>query len=121
MSRYLLLLLLNTPFIIAGILTAITRYKLGHSSRRRLVVQIAFWVILFTGLASAGFVYEKLFAYGFTQTESLSLFDVVQITLIVILIYVANRMRQKLEAVDKRLKDLHQELSIKLSINQNKE
>jgi hypothetical protein len=115
MSRYFLLLLLNTPFILAGILTALTQYKLRHATRRRMIVQIGFWIVLFASLASAQIIYESLFSYGLTQTESLSLFDVVQITLIVTLVYAFNRMRMKLEVMDRRVSNLHQELSIRLS------
>ena len=116
MSRYFLLLLLNAPFILAGILSAFTQYKLQHASKGRMAFQVAFWMILFICLASAQTIYETLFTRGLTQTESLSLFDVVQITLIIILLYVVNRMRLKIEFIDKRLRDLHQELSIKLSV-----
>jgi hypothetical protein len=115
MSRYLLLLLVNIPFILAGILTAITQYKLGNSSKGRLLLQIGFWILLFICLALTQSIYETLFANGLTQTESLSLFDVVQITLIVTLLYIVNRLRLKVEAIDKRSRDLHQELSIKFS------
>ena len=108
MSRYFLLLLLNTPFILAGILTAITQYKLRHATKRKMIVQIGFWLLLFVSLASAQGVYESLFLNGLTQTESLSLFDVVQITLIVTLLYIVNRIRMKLEVMDKRVSDLHQ-------------
>lgn len=115
MSRYLLLFLLNLPFILAGILSAITHYKLGRSTKSRLATQISIWLLLLVGLAIAEPLYEWLFARGLTQTESLSLFDVVQITAIVVILYIANRTRLKLEVVERRLNDLHQELSIRLS------
>jgi hypothetical protein len=115
MSRYLLLLLLNLPFILAGILSAITQYKLGRASKRRLITQVFIWLLLLIGLVIAEPLYNWLIARGFTQTESLSLFDVVQITAIVVLLYIANRTRLKLEILERRLQDLHQELSIRLS------
>jgi hypothetical protein len=115
MSRYLLLLLLNLPFILAGILSAITQYKLDRTSKRRLIIQVFVWLLLLLGLAIAEPLYNWLFARGLTDTEPLSLFDVVQITAIVVLLYIANRTRLKLENVEHRLQDLHQELSIRLS------
>ena len=115
MSRYLLLFLLNLPFILAAIISQITQYKLGRSSKRRLYVQLAIWLIILVGLASAETIYEWLRANELTQTESLSLFDVVQITAIVIVFYIANRSRQKIEVLERRINDLHQELSIRLS------
>lgn len=114
-SRYLLLLLLNLPFIIAAVISQITLYKLGKSSKKRLYVQLVIWLVILIGLISAEGFYEWLHSNGLTQTESLSLFDVVQITAIVMLLYVTNRSRQKIESLETRLNDLHQELSIRLS------
>lgn len=115
MSRYLLLFLLNLPLILLAILGLITQYKLGRSSKRRLYVQLSVWVLIAIGLLTAEPIYNWLFTQGLTQTESLSLFDVVQITAIILLFYIANRTRAKLEALDRRVHDLHRELSIRLS------
>lgn len=115
MSRYLLLFLLNFPLILLAVLGQITQYKLGRSSKRRLYVQLLIWSLVAASLLSAELLYNWLFSRGLTQTESLSLFDVVQITAIVMLFYAANRSRAKLEILERRVQDLHQELSIKLS------
>lgn len=115
MSRYLLLFLLNLPFILAGSLSAITQYKLGRSSRQRLTAQLVLWTIVLVGLALAQPLYGWLFQNNLTVSEPLSLFDVVQITSIVVVFYIANRSRLKVEALEQRVQDLHQELSIKLS------
>lgn len=115
MSRYLLLFLLNLPFILAGLLGAITQFKLGKTSKRRAIVQITLWFTILLGLAVAEPLYVWLYNHDFTDTEPLSLFDVIQITAIVITFYIANRTRAQLELTERRLNDLHQELSIKLS------
>lgn len=115
MSRYLLLFLLNLPFIIAAMTSAIVNYKLGNSSKRRLRFQMVMWTIVLVGLATAKPIYEWLFSNNLTETEPLSLFDVVQITGIVTVFYIANRTRTKLETLERQTHDLHQELSIRLS------
>lgn len=115
MSRYLLLLLLNLPFILLAILSAITRYKLKKTTKRRLIVQVGIWLLVLGGLASAEPIYNWLFQHKLTQTEPLSLFDVIQITAIVIVFYIANHSRSKIETLENRVQDLHQELSIRLS------
>ncbi len=115
MSRYLILLLLNLPFIILGFTNTLVSFKTGHASRRRFLVQTLFWLIILTGLVLAEPLYLYLFSNGLTNSESLSLFDVIQITGIVFVFYIANRSRNKLETLEKRLQDLHQELSIRLS------
>lgn len=115
MSRYLLLLLLNLPFIAAAILSAITQYKLRRSTRKRFIVQVVVWLLVLIGLILAEPIYTWLFQNELTQTEPLSLFDVIQITAIVIVFYIANRSRSKIEGLEKRVQDLHQELSIRFS------
>ena len=115
MSRYLLLFILNLPFILVGILSIVTQYKIGHASRNRFITQLILWLIILIGLLLAEPIYNWLFANGLTQTDSLSLFDVIQITAIVLLFYITNRMRFKLETIEHRVQDLHQELSIRLS------
>jgi hypothetical protein len=115
MSRYLILLLLNTPFIIAGLVNALVSYKLSKISKRRFMFQFVVCLVVFIGLASAKPIYEFLFSNNLTHTEPLSLFDVIQITGIIAIIFVAQRTRAKLETLERRVQDLHQELSIKLS------
>lgn len=115
MSRYLLLFILNLPFILASILSVITLYKLGKISRKKVYAQLFIWTIILLGLVMAETMYDWLFTTGLTQTDSLSLFDVVQITAIVLLFYATNRMRTKIETIENRFQKLHQELSIRLS------
>lgn len=115
MSRYLLLFLLNLPLIAAALLSALTQYKLKRSSRRRFLLQVGIWLVILAGLITAEPFYYWLYNNELTQTEPLSLFDVIQITAIVVTFYVANRNRMKLESTERRLQDLHQELAIRLS------
>jgi hypothetical protein len=121
MSRYVLLLLINLPFILVAIVSQITRYKMKRSSKRRLYVQMLLWFLILGGLITAEPLYTWLFARGLTQTDSLSLFDVVQITAIVIIFFIANQSRQKIETLERRLQDLHQEVSIRLSEDTRKD
>lgn len=112
MSRYLLLFLLNLPFIMAALLSEITQYKLRKTSKRKFIIRFSGWLIALIGLALAEPIYIWLFNNKLTNTEPLSLFDVVQITAIVIVFYIANRTQLKTKILERRLHDLHQELSI---------
>lgn len=121
MSRYVILLILNAPFVITALLNALVDYKMGKIPKKKFTIQVLIWLIIFIGLSSAQPIYKFLFSNNLTQTEPLSLFDVIQLTGIVFLLFVMNRMRMKLEAVERRTQDLHQELSIQLSeIQQHK-
>ncbi len=115
MSRYLLLFIINLPFIFMAILGAVTQYKLHRSTRQKMIARVSLWLIVAVALALTQPIYDWLFSHRLTQTEPLSLFDVVEITGIVLVFYIANRTRAKVEVLEKRLQDLHQELSIKLS------
>ncbi len=108
-------MLLNTPLIVAALLSALVDYKTGKFSRRKYIVYTSIWIIIFAGLACAQPIYQFLFSNNLTQTEPLSLFDVMQITGIITVLFMANRSRIKLEDLEKRVQDLHQELSIRLS------
>lgn len=115
MSRYLLLVILNLPLVLVALFSTLVDYKMGKFSRKKLIVQALVWVTIFAGLASAKFLYEFLFNNHLTQTEPLSLFDVIQITGIIVVLFIANRSRIRVETLERRVQDLHQELSIRLS------
>lgn len=121
MSRYLILLILTLPFILASLIGALTQYKMQRISKRKYWWQVLLWTFILIGLIMAEPLYRWLFDNQLTDTEPLSLFDVIQITAIVIVFYIANRTRAKLERIEKRLEDLHRELSISLSGNGHKD
>lgn len=115
MSRYLILIILNAPLILIGMINTIVGYKLKHMSKRRFMLGILFWLILFTGLIAVRPVYSFLFSNNLTKTEPLSLFDVIQITGIIFTLLIANRAYGRVDLLERRVHDLHQELSIRLS------
>lgn len=96
-------------------LGAITQFKLKKVSKKRMITQLLLWLCIAFGLALAQPIYKWLFDNHLTTTEPLSLFDVIQITGIVITFYIAYRARFKIDQLDKRLNDLHQEVSIIIS------
>jgi len=115
MSRYTILLLLNIPLISAGILNALVAHKLGRLSRKKFLLQVVLWCSVFGGLILAEPTYRFLFANRLTDTEPLSLFDVIQITGILFILFTVSRYRIKINSLERRVNDLHQELSIRLS------
>lgn len=120
MSRYLILVILNLPLIAAGVLSATVSYKLHKSSRRRFVFRILTWVVILLSLLFAESIYNFLFSNNLTETEPLSLFDVIQITAIIFTFYIANQAYIRADLLERRVQDLHQELSIRLSKDERK-
>lgn len=113
--RYIILLLLSVPIISMALLNLITKYKLKKVTKRRFRIQIVLWAILLIVLISSFPLYNYLSGNPILDSRELSLFDIFQTTAIIFLIYVINNMRQKAEWTEKTIRDLHQELSIKLS------
>jgi hypothetical protein len=106
---------------VAGIINALVNYKLSRISRRRFIFLTIIWLIIFVGLLSARSIYEFLFSNNLTKTEPLSLFDVMQITGIVILFFLVSRNSTKVETLERKVQDLHQELAIRLSASDNEQ
>ena len=115
MSRYTILLILNTPFILAGVVNALVAHKVGRLSQKKFWLQLILWFVILCGLFLAQPIYHFLFTNNLTNTEPLSLFDVIQITGIVWLLYTGNRARGRLDLLERRMQELHRELSIRLA------
>ena len=120
MSRYLILVLLNAPIVFAGLFNALIDYKTKKIKPKKFIFQTTIWLIIFIGIILTKYIYEFLFSNHLTQTEPLSLFDVIEITGIILVLFMANRSRLKLELMDKRFQDMHRELSIQLSKDNEK-
>lgn len=113
--RYILLVILNMPIIAFGLLNIFTQYKLGRMSKERLLHQISLWGGTLIVLISSFPAYNLFTGKPIFDSSELSLFDIFQTTAIIIIIYLLNRQRQKIEQNEKTIRDLHQELSIRLS------
>jgi amino acid transporter len=113
--RYAFLIVLNLPVILIAIINLFTRYKLGRISKRRFRIQISSWLIILAVLIGSFPVYNILSSRPTLTSNSLGVLDIIQTTAIILLFYVANNQRQKVEWNERMLRDLHQELSIKLS------
>lgn len=115
MSRYTLLVLFNLPIITAGFINALVSYKMKRMSRRRFIVNELFWVAILVGLLLTEPLYAYLYSHGLTDTDALSLFDVVAFTGIIFTLFVANQAFSRADRLEQRLHSLHQEISIRLS------
>lgn len=112
MSRYLILVLLVLPLVLTAIFNAFVSYKLKHISRRRLIFKVTFWLFLLAIVIGTESLYNFLYSEGLTQTEALSLFDVILISASMLLFFLINRLYVKVDVMERRLQDFHQEVSI---------
>ena len=113
--RYLLLLTLNLPVILLALMNIVTQYKMKRISSRRFKRQLLLWIVILVTIAGSFPVYNALLGQPPLDSSELSVFDILQTTLIVGLIYVANSQRQKIERNERLLRELHQEVSIKFA------
>ncbi len=118
--RYALLVLLNLPIIMVALLNAVTQFKVGRISARRFKLQILLWLTLLLVLLASFPLYNILIGAPVFDAHTLSLLDVVQTTALVYLFYIANDLRRKIDRNERTIRDLHQELSIKLSEKNDK-
>lgn len=112
--RYLLLVLLNIPVIFMALINIVTQYKLKKVSKNRFKHQLIIWLLILIVLVGSFPLYNFLTNQPILGSSELSMFDIVQTTAIILLFYTVNTYRQRLDQQEKRLRDLHQELSIKL-------
>ena len=115
--RYIILVIINLPIILLALLNIITKYKMGRVPKRRFINQMVLWVGILIVLVGSFPVYNLVMGRPILDSSELSVFDIVQTTLIVFLFYAVNDQIRKNELTDRRLRDLQQELSIRLSLN----
>ena len=113
--RYIILVALNLPVILVGVVDILTQYKMKHVSSARFRHQVLLWSTILILLVSSFPLYNHLNGRPPLDSHELSAFDIVEITAIVYLIYIAHNHRRKIEQNEKVIRDLHQEISIKLS------
>lgn len=118
--RYLLLLLLVAPVIGLALINLLTRYKLGHIAKSRFMKQLLLWLAILIVVSCSFPLYNHLNNRPVLDSTDFSSFDIIQTTTLVWLIYVVNDQRQRLDKSERQMRDLHQELSIRLAIDYEK-
>jgi hypothetical protein len=110
--KYLLIIILNTPFVLFGILRSIRNYQKGLITRLRMFISMFFWLLIFVGLIFAQPLYDFLQQSGLTDSTPLSLFDVVQTTGIIVALFFVLRLYTKNDLLEYKIHQLNRELSI---------
>jgi hypothetical protein len=112
MDKYVLLFILNIPFVIFGVLKAVMVYRTKSVDRLTFVLRMLFWLLILLVLIFAHGIYNYLYDHGLTDSTPLSLPDVVLATGVMICLSLCVRLYSKVDAMDKRISDLHEKLSI---------
>ncbi len=118
--RYIILVLLNMPVIALALINILTQYKMHKVSIARFRHQIILWLTIMIILIGSFPLYNHLVDKPIFDSSELSLFDIVQTAAIIFLVYIVNHQRQRLERNEQMARNLHQEISIKLSSYKSK-
>lgn len=114
MSKYLLLVLINTPIVLVGIVRAITRYKTkpARISKNKAIYEVIFWLSIGVALSFAQPIYNTLVRYNLTDSSPMSLFDVALLTLFVFALLLIVETNEELTSLKKTVSRLHEKLAI---------
>ena len=118
--RYILLIIINLPIIFLALLNLVTQYKLKKIDKDRFRHQLFLWIVILILIALTFPIYNLFKGYDLLNSSTLSLFDIAEITAIVYLIFHINSIRTQLDKDELRLRELHEELSIRLSESDKK-
>ena len=113
--RYVLLVLCNIPVIFLALLNIVTQYKMRRIGQRRFQLQVLLWLVILLVLIASYPLYNIFAGRPIFDSRELSTLAIVQTTAIVYLIYIMNDHRRKIEQCERTIRELHRELSIKLS------
>lgn len=120
MSKYTLLVLLNVPFVVFGVIKSVASYKKGKVTPFGLAARLVFWLLVLLGLVFAEEIYNYLITNGLTDSDPLSIADVVLVTGLSFCLFLIIRLYAKIETQQRRFDALHEKLSVSLSKHHNK-
>lgn len=112
-NKYNVLIYLTAPVIILFFFRIIDNYKRRRISFKSMAILLLFWLILTTGLIFNKYLFDFIRSSKLSDSTPLSLYDVVQISLIIFLIYIAFRHSFKIEELKNKITKLNQEIALR--------
>jgi hypothetical protein len=112
-SRFLVLVIINLPIVLIGIIGAITSYKTSRTSKKRCITEVTGWIIVGISLVLIQPVYNLLVQNHLTASDSMSIFDVILLTLILLCGLLIIRANEKIALLNKKLSRIHEHIAIK--------
>ena len=109
-TKYWLLIIINIPLVLAGVVASITSYKTTRITRRRYVFEIIFWLLVGIGLILVEPAYNTLVAHSLTDSPPMSIFDVVMLSAVLFCLVIIKNDRQKIDLLGKKLSRLHENI-----------
>ena len=113
LTKYNILIILCLPILLLFIVRIYDNYKRSKVSTRGMIILLIFWSILTLGILFNQQIFNYLDQSKLIQSTPLSLYDVLQITAIIFLIYVVFRQAFRIEDLQNKLSKLNQEIAIR--------
>jgi hypothetical protein len=113
LTKYNILIILCLPILLLFLIRIYDNYKRGKISTRGLFILLLFWLILTLGILFNQQIFDYLENSNLISSTPLSLYDVIQITSIIFLIYLVFRLTFRNEELQNKLSKLNQEIALK--------
>lgn len=113
LTKYNILIILCLPILLLFLLRIYDNYKRKKISVRGLIILLIFWSILTLGILVNQQIFNYLEQSNLISSTPLSLYDTLQITAIIFLIYVVFRQSYKIEDLQNKLSRLNQEIALR--------
>ncbi len=120
LTKYNILIILCLPILILFLVRIYDNYKRKKISTRGLIILLIFWTILTLGILFNQQLFNYLEKSNLISSTPLSLYDTLQITAIIFLIYVVFRQTFRIEELQNKLSKLNQEIALRELPKNNK-
>jgi len=111
-TKYNILIVLCLPILILFLIRIYDNYKRKKLSKRGVIILSLFWLVLLIGILFNRQLFNLLENNKLIDSTPLSLYDTVQITAIIFLIYAVFRQSFKIEELREKIAKLNQELAL---------
>jgi len=115
LTKYNILIILCLPILLLFLVRIYDNYKRRKISTRGLVIILFFWLALFLGILFNQQIFNYLESSKLINSTPLSLYDTIQITAIILLIYLVFRQTFRIEELQNKLTKLNEEIALRNS------
>jgi hypothetical protein len=107
-NKYALLVIINIPILLIGIIGAITNYKTSRISKQRCALQVVLWLLIGAAFVSVEPIYNSLIRHHLTESAPMSIFDMVLLTGIAFCLLLIKQANERIMMLNKKLARLHE-------------
>lgn len=111
-NKYAILVIINLPLLLIAVIGTLANYNTKHISRKRMIFEFCFWVIIGLLLILIEPIYNTLLRHHITNSTPMSIFDVVLLTLIILCLLLIKSLSDKLIKFNRKISRIHEAIVI---------